>query len=73
VTDKTSDGLFKLFVDKKTDIIVGGVIVGDRATEIVHELFMTVQNKLSVRQIKETMHAHPTFAEPLSYLAMTGL
>ena len=73
ITDKVDVGLLKLFVDKTDNIIVGGVIVGDSATEIIHEIVMAVQNRLSILQLKETMHAHPTFAEPLPHLAMTGL
>jgi dihydrolipoamide dehydrogenase len=73
ITDKTPVGIFKLFVYKKSDVIAGGVILGDCATEIIHELVMAVQNRLTVKQVKETMHAHPTFAEPLSYLAMSGM
>lgn len=72
-TDKTPVGLLKLFIYEDSDQIVGGVIVGDCATEIVHELVMAVQNRLTVKQLKETIHAHPTFAEPLQYLAMSGL
>lgn len=73
ITDKTPVGMFKLFVFKESDEIAGGVILGDCATEIIHELVMAVQNRLTVKQLKQTMHAHPTFAEPLSYLAMSGM
>jgi len=73
IADKTPAGMFKLFVFKESDVIAGGVILGDCATEIIHELVMAVQNRLTVKQVKETMHAHPTFAEPLSSLAMSGM
>ncbi len=73
ITDKTDVGLFKLFANKTNNTIVGGVLVGESATEIIHEIVMAVQNGLTVSQLKQTMHAHPTYAEPLPYLAMTGL
>jgi len=72
ITDKTEIGLMKLFVSKE-NIVVGGVLVGESSTEIIHELVMAVQNKLTVLQLKQTMHAHPTYAEPIPHLAMSGL
>jgi len=72
ITDKTDVGLFKLFVNENNEI-VGSVLVGECATEIIHELVMAVHNRLTLVQLKETMHAHPTFAEPLSYLAALGM
>ncbi len=58
--DKVKPAFIKLFAYKKSNILAGASIAGEVATEMIHELVLAVENKLTVNQIKETIHAHPT-------------
>lgn len=60
VIDKVAPALVKLFVDRKTAVIVGAIIIGEAATEIIHELAVAVENHLTLEQIGKTVHAHPS-------------
>ena len=38
-------------------------MMGAHVTDIVHEIAVAVQNGLTVKQIGDTIHAHPSVAE----------
>jgi len=56
-------GYVQLVVDKETDTILGASMMGPHVTDVIHEVALAVQNRLSVTQLGETIHAHPTIAE----------
>ena len=56
-------GYVQLVVDKETDTILGASMMGPHVTDVIHEVAIAVQNQLSVTQLGETIHAHPTIAE----------
>ena len=56
-------GYVQLVADKKTDHLLGANLMGPHVTELVHEIAVALQNGLTVRQVAETIHAHPTLAE----------
>ena len=56
------DGFCKVITDKK-GVILGGTVVAPRAGEIIHELTLAVQYKLTAADIAATMHAYPTWSE----------
>jgi len=60
-----ADGYVQLVVDEETDMVLGANMMGPRVTDIVHEVAVAVQHGLTVGQIGETIHAHPTIAEAL--------
>ena len=60
VVDKVSPAFVKLFVDEETTVIVGSIIIGEAATEMIHEMALAVENRLTLGQIGKTVHAHPT-------------
>lgn len=45
------------------DIIVGGQIVAPHATELIGELTIAVQKKMSLKEFGEVVHPHPTISE----------
>ncbi len=49
--------------------VLGAVIVAPHAAELVHELAAAVKHGLSVQQIAQTIHAHPTLAESVGECA----
>ena len=58
-----SDGFVQLAAEKGTGLIVGCQIVGPHAVETIHEVAVAMRHDLTVRQLAETVHAHPTVSE----------
>ena len=58
-----SDGFVQLVAEKGSGRIVGCQIVGPHAVETIHEVAVAMRHDLTVRQLAETVHAHPTVSE----------
>lgn len=58
-------GYVTLIADKTTDLVLGASMMGAHATDVIHEVALAVQNGLTVKQLGETIHAHPTIAEAM--------
>ncbi len=56
-------GYVQLVADKDSDLLLGASMMGPHVTDVIHEVAVAVQNGLSVRQLGNTIHAHPTIAE----------
>jgi dihydrolipoamide dehydrogenase len=56
-------GYVQLVVDKETDVVLGASMMGAHVTDIIHEVALAVNNRLTATQLGETIHAHPTLAE----------
>lgn len=54
-------GFIKVYFEK--DKVVGCSIIGENATELIAEATLAINNRISVKDIKKTIHAHPTLAE----------
>jgi dihydrolipoamide dehydrogenase len=63
VAIEKTDGFVKIIFDKKTREILGGRIVGDHATELIHELLLARAAELLPEDIAAAVHAHPTLSE----------
>ena len=63
VATEVPEGMVKILFDPMTDDILGAHIVGDQATEIVHEILLARRGGLSLDVIAEMIHAHPTLSE----------
>jgi dihydrolipoamide dehydrogenase len=57
------DGLTKLVIDPDTQRVLGMGIVGAGAGELIAEGTLAVEMAAVVRDIAETIHAHPTLSE----------
>jgi dihydrolipoamide dehydrogenase len=53
----------QLVAEKGSGRIVGCQIVGPHAVETIHEVAVAMRHDLTVRQLAETVHAHPTVSE----------
>ncbi|MFZ5631943.1 MAG: dihydrolipoyl dehydrogenase [Bacillota bacterium] len=60
-----TDGFVKILADPDTDRILGVHIVGPHATDLIAEAAVAMQMGATVKQLAETMHAHPTLAETI--------
>ncbi len=62
-------GFVKVFSDPATHEILGGTIVGHRASELIGILALAVQGSLRVDTLFETLMVHPSLSESLTEAA----
>lgn len=58
-------GMVKIIADGQTGKILGAHILGPGASELIHQLTLAVRWGLTVEQVAETIHAHPTLSEAI--------
>jgi dihydrolipoamide dehydrogenase len=58
-------GLFKIVADADTDRVLGVHIIGPHASDLVHEGALAIHAGLTVREVADLIHAHPTLSEGL--------
>lgn len=58
-------GFFKVISDAVTDKILGVHIVGAHSSDIIHEAALAMKQGITVKQLADTIHAHPTLSEGL--------
>ena len=58
-----SEGQVKVLIDPTTHEILGAHIVGENATELLHELLLARKAELLPEDIAQMIHAHPTLSE----------
>jgi dihydrolipoamide dehydrogenase len=58
-------GLFKIVADADTDRVLGVHIIGPHASDLVHEGALAIHAGLTVREVADVIHAHPTLSEGL--------
>nr|WP_304225582.1 dihydrolipoyl dehydrogenase [Gracilinema caldarium] len=67
------EGFVKVLTDPATGEILGASIVGPGATDLIHELLLASQNELTVEEIADMIHAHPTLSEGIKEGALSAL
>ena len=60
-----SEGFVQVVAESGTGRIVGCQIVGPFAVETIHEVAIAMRHSLTVRDLAETVHAHPTASEAI--------
>jgi NAD(P)H dehydrogenase (quinone) len=63
------DGFVKLFCRPGTGIVVGGVVVAPRASELIHPLSVAVDNNLTVGQMANTFTVYPSLTGSIGEVA----
>jgi len=58
-------GQFKVIVNEQTKKIVGVHIIGAHAADLIHEGALAMQGGLTVTDVADMIHAHPTLSEGL--------
>ena len=56
------DGFVKLFSSKSTGIVIGGVIVSPRASELVHVVSLSVSSSLTVDHVADAFTIYPSLS-----------
>ncbi|MBA2573980.1 MAG: NAD(P)H-quinone dehydrogenase [Nocardioidaceae bacterium] len=64
-----SDGFVKLFCRPGTGIIVGGVVVGPRASELIHAVSLAVQGRLTVEDVAHAFTVYPSMSGSIAEAA----
>jgi dihydrolipoamide dehydrogenase len=63
VADGETAGFIKVLTDASSGRVIGGVVVGRHASELMHEIALAVHAELPVDKLMSMIHAHPTFSE----------
>ena len=63
VIDHSDEGFIKVIADRKSRKLLGVYIIGEGATEIIHEFILAKSACLTVDDIAKMVHAHPTLSE----------
>lgn len=61
-----TDGFIKVVSDNKTGIVLGASIIGPKATELIGIMTLAVTHSLSIKDLRNTLFAHPTLSESIS-------
>jgi dihydrolipoamide dehydrogenase len=67
-----SEGFAKVIADAGSGKILGAHIIGPRATDLIAEATLAIQNELTMEQLDLTIHAHPTLPESLMEAALAA-
>src|SRR5436190_6620517 len=67
-----SEGYAKVLADPESGRLLGAHIIGPRATDLIAEATLAVQNGLTMEQLDRTIHAHPTLPESLMEAALAA-
>src|ERR1700687_4137741 len=67
-----SEGFVKVISDASSGKLLGAHMIGPRATDLIAEATLAVQNGLTLEQIDLTIHAHPTLPESLMEAALAA-
>ena len=62
----TPEGFAKLITEKNTGKILGAVVVGNNAADVIHLFTLAVSHRLSVEELRKTIITHPTYSEVFS-------
>ncbi len=73
VTIDDTNGLVKLLISEETNEILAGHIMGPDATDMIAELVLAVKQRITTRELAETIHAHPTLPEAVQEAALGGI
>jgi dihydrolipoamide dehydrogenase len=61
-------GLVKMIISTDNGTILGASIIGVEATEIIHEMVIAVEKRLTACELTSMIHVHPSVSEIIRYL-----
>lgn len=67
------EGFVKISADSETHQIMGCVIAGPQATELISEASLAVSRRLKLEDMIQTIHSHPTLHESMQEAALNAL
>jgi len=69
IADGELAGFVKLVGDASTDQVLGAHIIGEKASELIHECSLAIAADLNISDLAHAIHAHPTLTEALGEAA----
>lgn len=67
--DNLDEGFVKLFARNGSNILVGGVVVAPRASELIFPIALAVQQRLTVDQVAATVTVYPSLSGSIAEAA----
>src|SRR5438874_13742732 len=67
-----TEGFVKVVADAGSGKLLGAHIIGPRATDLIAEATLAIQNSLTLEQIDLTIHAHPNLPESFMEAALAA-
>jgi len=61
-------GFAKIIICSESNVILGAAIIGVEATEIIHEMVVAIEKKLTAKELMGMIHVHPSVSEIVRYL-----
>jgi len=61
--ENRSEGFIKVIAEKESEKIVGGQIVGEKATELIAIITTAIRAKMNIDEFSQVIYGHPTFSE----------
>jgi len=58
-----TEGQVKLIAETGCGEILGAMVIGRHAADVIQELALAIRNELTVEELAATIHPHPTFGE----------
>ncbi len=68
-----TDGFVKFIADGKTDVVLGVLIVGPEASNLISEAALAIEMGATLEDIALTIHPHPTLGETMMEAAEAAL
>ncbi len=68
---KDTRGLIRMVLDPKTKVVIGVHIVGPMAADIITTATYAIKNKMTIYDIRDTVHVFPTLSEMLKKVAQS--
>ncbi len=73
VLERTPDGFAKVVLEKGSNKVLGALVVGNGASELIHVFTVAVAAGLSIDLVAKSVCAHPTYSEVICELANRAL
>jgi dihydrolipoamide dehydrogenase len=73
VCDGDADGFVRVVCEPGGGKVLGASLIGPHVTELVAELALAVHSGLTLADIADTIHAHPTLSEAIGEAALGGV
>ena len=68
-----ADGFVKALVDQETHRILGVHMIGPHATDLLGETVTMMKNQMTVEQVKDVIHPHPTLSEVIKEAVLASV
>jgi dihydrolipoamide dehydrogenase len=69
VINGEADGYVRVVCEPEGGLVLGASMVGPHVTELVHELALAARSGLSLQDVMDLIHAHPTLSEAVGEAA----